>query len=89
MKVHECNEAPVKASPRELSWDEITQAEGVYKAAAVSYLGYFVVLIYEGVSYILYYNEGALEPASSFWSTADLKYVRVENAQVCFEIKED
>lgn len=89
MKVYRCNEAPVKAPPKKLSWNEIIQSEGVYKVVSNPNLGYIVVLIYGGVTSILYYREGELEPASVSWSTSAFDYVRVENARVCFEIKED
>ncbi len=88
MKVYKCNEAPVKASPKKLSWNEIIQAEGVYKEVGRPHLGYIVVLIWGGVPSILHYYEGSLKPASPDWSTARYEYVRVENARVCFEIKE-
>lgn len=89
MKVYKCNEAPVKAPPKKLSWNEIIQTEGVYKIADRARSGYIVVLIYGGVTSILYYNKGTLEPASVSWSTSRYEYVRVENARVYFEIKED
>ena len=82
MKVSKCGE---KTAPKELTWDEMLENEGVYRPAA-TINSRLIVIRHKDDVVVLYLNEGRniLEPADGDWHGEG--FFRV-NETVCFELK--
>lgn len=90
MKVYPCSqEFPEKKEPKTLTWEEIKREEGVYARSGKDDYDYkLVVLKFGSTTSVLFSYGDRLEPTSEIgWS--DMIFIRLENAKVCFEIREE
>lgn len=87
MKVYPCSkEFAEKKEPETLTWEEIKEEEGVYVRKGEDHYK-LIVLKFGNSTSVLFSHGDTLEPACGVaWSYLD--FVKLENAKVCFEIKE-
>lgn len=86
MKVSRCGGEPQK--PQTLTWEEMSKKEGVYQLTGIDgnvvWRDTFFVVICENI--ILHYCPGALQRADK-GAWAKYCYIKVPQAEVCFEIR--
>lgn len=87
MRVFKCCEEKTQTwrAPTELTWEQIKEKEGVYKLP--DGLVRFVVIKSADRTAVLFVLGHNVEPAEEGWQL--FTFERVENATVCFEIKEN
>lgn len=90
MKVNKCNEVvPSKPITRNLTYDQMCEEEGVYvQTGAYSGAKFVVLKNHHGGLAVLFHSGSRLEPAVSTWRDSARSFEKIENATVCFEIKE-
>ncbi len=87
MRVSKCCEEKKMEQPVELSFEEIKEHEGVYRAVNGEGGSDSRFVVFRGLGVapaVLWCNNKAAEPAQSCWSR--YKFIKT-NETVCFEIK--
>lgn len=86
MKVSTCSTASLPNNPVGITYEEMVSKEGVYKCVGSSSGSRLIVLKSKDSSSVLYSGCGVLESAGARFR--DYRFIKVEGATICFEIKE-
>lgn len=90
MKVYKCLPTAPVEDPFKLSYKDILKEHGVYKSNTSS--AYFIVVDGpDGGICALHFSDsdGCLQVAVRAWDNTEIRFKKVNNAKVFFDVKED